>query len=347
MNINYISLGSYRFKIVFLLILQNKGIIANNRKLRKINSSFSGKEVILEEVLKVSNLRKRFGKVEIIKDISFRIMEGEIFGFLGPNGSGKTTTIKMLVDLIGMDSGSITVMGKDIKKDREAALAYIGAVVESPELYSYLSGYENLMQIARIRNISRDRIDSTVELVGLTGRIKDKMKKYSLGMKQRLGLAAALLSDPKLLILDEPTNGLDPNGIIELRSILKKLALDKGMAVFVSSHILGEIQQLCDTVAFIEDGIITSIESMSMVHDTLVYVIETEKKETTQAILLNTQGITSVREGDKGYIFELSDRKPSLVLKDIINEGVEVDSFSKHSKELEERYMELIKGGIR
>jgi ABC-2 type transport system ATP-binding protein len=253
----------------------------------------------------------------------------------------------MLVDLIAMDSGSISIMGKDIKQDREAALEYIGAVVESPELYSYLSGYENLMQIARIRKISKERINSIVELVGLTGRIKDKMKKYSLGMKQRLGLAAALLSDPKLLILDEPTNGLDPNGIIELRSILKKLALEKGMAVFVSSHILGEIQQLCDTVAFIEDGVITTIESMSMVHDTLVYVIETDKKDESFVILQNTQGITSVREGDKGYIFELSERKPSLVLKDIINAGVEVDSFSKHSKELEERYMELIKGGIR
>jgi ABC-2 type transport system ATP-binding protein len=301
----------------------------------------------LEDVLKVSNLKKRFGKVEIIKDISFQVKEGEIFGFLGPNGSGKTTTIKMLVDLIAMDSGSISIMGKDIKQDREAALEYIGAVVESPELYSYLSGYENLMQIARIRKISKERINSIVELVGLTGRIKDKMKKYSLGMKQRLGLAAALLSDPKLLILDEPTNGLDPNGIIELRSILKKLALEKGMAVFVSSHILGEIQQLCDTVAFIEDGVITTIESMSMVHDTLVYVIETDKKDESFVILQNTQGITSVREGDKGYIFELSERKPSLVLKDIINAGVEVDSFSKHSKELEERYMELIKGGIR
>ncbi len=301
----------------------------------------------MEEVLKVSNLRKRFGKVEIIKDISFQVREGEIFGFLGPNGSGKTTTIKMLVDLIAMDSGSISVMGKDIKENREAALLNIGAVVESPELYSYLSGYENLMQIARIRNISKERINAVVELVGLTGRIKDKMKKYSLGMKQRLGLAAALLSDPKLLILDEPTNGLDPNGIIELRSILKKLALEKGMAVFVSSHILGEIQQLCDTVAFIEDGIITSIESMSMVHDTLVYVVETDKKDETRNVLENIPGITSVREGEKGYIFELSDRKPSMVLKDIINSGVEVDSFSKHSKELEERYMELIKGGIR
>lgn len=301
----------------------------------------------MEVVLKVSNLKKRFGKTEIIKDISFQIREGEIFGFLGPNGSGKTTTIKMLVDLIGMDSGSISIMGKDIKEDREAALSYIGAVVESPELYSYLSGYENLMQIARIRNISKNRIDEIVELVGLTGRIKDKMKKYSLGMKQRLGLAAALLSDPKLLILDEPTNGLDPNGMIELRKILKELAARKGMAVFVSSHILGEIQQLCDTVAFIEDGIITSIESMTMVHNTLVYIIETDKKDETHEILQNINGISSVREGEKGYIFELSERKPSLILREIINAGIEVDSFSKHSKELEERYLELIKGGIR
>lgn len=301
----------------------------------------------MKDVLKVSNLKKSFGKNEIIKNISFQIKEGEIFGFLGPNGSGKTTTIKMLVDLIGMDSGNISIMGKDIKGDREAALSHIGAVVESPELYSYLSGYENLMQIARIRNISKNRINEIVELVGLTGRIKDKMKKYSLGMKQRLGLAAALLSDPKLLILDEPTNGLDPNGMIELRKILKELAAKKGMAVFVSSHILGEIQQLCDTVAFIEDGIITSIESMTMVHNTLVYIIETDKKDETHVILQNINGINSVREGEKGYIFELSERKPSLILKEIINAGIEVESFSKHSKELEERYLELIKGGIR
>lgn len=301
----------------------------------------------MEEVLVVSNLKKSFGKKEIIKDISFQIKKGEIFGFLGPNGSGKTTTIKMLVDLISMDSGSITIMGHDIKKDREAALKEVGAVVESPELYSYLSGYENLMQIARIRKIPKERVNYIVELVGLSGRIKDKMKKYSLGMKQRLGLAAALLSDPQLLILDEPTNGLDPNGIIELRSILKKLAREKGMAVFVSSHILAEIQQLCDTVAFIEDGIITSVESMTTVNDTIVYEIEVENREGILDTLQNITGISNISATEKGFIFELIERKPSQVLKDIINAGVEVDSFSKHTKELEERYLELIKGGIR
>lgn len=301
----------------------------------------------METVLKVENLYKRLGKRPIIKGISFSVQEGEIFGFLGPNGSGKTTTIKMLVDLISMDTGSITIMGNNLKAEREKALAYVGAVVESPELYSYLSGYENLAQIARIRKISKERIAEVVELVGLSERIKDKMKKYSLGMKQRLGLAAALLSEPKLLILDEPTNGLDPNGIIELRNILKRLARDKGMAVFVSSHILGEIQQLCDTVAFIESGVITSVESMTTVHQTYVYILEAEKTEENRSLLLTIKGIGNVKEVEDGYTLELEGRKSSDVLKDIINAGIDVQTFSRHLKELEERYLELIKGGIR
>lgn len=298
-------------------------------------------------VLEVKNLKKRIGKAEIIKDISFTIHEGEIFGFLGPNGSGKTTTIKMLVDLISMDHGTINILGFDIKKDREAALEHLGAVVENPELYSYLSGYENLMQIARIRGISKERIEEVIQLVGLEGRIKDKMRRYSLGMKQRLGLAAALLSDPKLLILDEPTNGLDPNGIIELRNILKRLAKEKGMAVFVSSHILGEIQNLCDTVAFIEAGVITSVESMTMVQNSLFFIVETKKEENTLNLLQSMDSIVSVKENEVGYLIELEGEKPSKVLKDMIDKGIEIDSFSRHLKELEERYLEVIKGGIR
>lgn len=302
---------------------------------------------MLENVLKVENLYKSIGKRPIIKGISFSVKEGEIFGFLGPNGSGKTTTIKMMVDLIKMDAGSISIMGCDIKERREKALEYVGAVVESPELYSYLTGYENLAQIARIRRISKKKIEEVVELVGLTGRIHDKMKKYSLGMKQRLGLAAALLPDPKLLILDEPTNGLDPNGMIELRNILKRLAREYGMAVFVSSHILGEIQQLCDTVAFIENGVITTVESMTAVHETYIYVLEVEKSEETLVKLKKIEGIDNIREADNGYTLELKDRKSSEVLRDIVMAGIEVQTFSRHLKELEERYMELIKGGIR
>jgi len=172
------------------------------------------------KVLEVNNLKKVIGNREIIKDISFYVNEGEIFGFLGPNGAGKTTTIRMLVGLIKPTDGNIVICGKNLNKDPESSLKEVGAVVENPELYKYLSGRENLMQIARIRGISKEEVQDTINLVGLTDRIDDKVKKYSLGMKQRLGLAASLLSNPKLLILDEPTNGLDPSGILDFREIV-------------------------------------------------------------------------------------------------------------------------------
>ena len=300
----------------------------------------------MQKVLEVKNLRKRLGKREIIKGISFYIEEGVIFGFLGPNGSGKTTTIRMLVDLISMDSGSISIMGKDITKERETALSHVGAVVENPELYKYLTGYENLRQIARIRGITEERIDEVVKLVGLEKRIKDKMKKYSLGMKQRLGLAAALLSKPKLLILDEPTNGLDPNGIKEFRTILQTLAREKNMAVFVSSHILGEVQHLCDVVAFIEDGEITAVETMENLQSSPTYLLETNKDEVTLKALQEIDLIVVKDEVEKGYIIELEEANFSKVLKELISRDIEVKAFDKHVKGLEERYLEVIKGGI-
>ena len=301
----------------------------------------------MEKVLEVSHLSKRIGHKEIIKDISFYIREGEIFGFLGPNGAGKTTTIRMMVDLIAMDSGSIKILGNDIKTNREKTLSNIGAVVENPELYSYLSGMENLRQIARIRNIPQSKIDEVISLLGMESRIKDKLSKYSLGMKQRLGLAAALLSDPKLLILDEPTNGLDPNGIIEFRAILKKLSKERGMAVFVSSHILGEIQQLCDTVAFIEGGSITAIESLEKIKNSLHFILETPVTEETTRLLKENSDIKSVKEDTNYYFLELEGNRPDLLLKALILSGIPVYSFARHMKELEERYLEVIKGGIK
>lgn len=301
----------------------------------------------MEKVLEVSHLSKKLGKMDIIRDISFEVKEGEIFGFLGPNGAGKTMTIRMMVDLISMDSGSIRILGNDIRTDREKTLSNIGAVVENPELYDYLTGMENLRQIARIRNIPQEKINEVVELVGLKSRIGDKMRKYSLGMKQRLGLAAALLSDPKLLILDEPTNGLDPNGIIEFRDILKKMAQERGMAVFVSSHILGEIQQLCDTVAFIENGTITAIESLENIKDSMTFILETPVTQMATTFLRENRGIRNVKEMTNFYLLELDEVAPDVLLKEIVLAGIPVFSFARHMKELEERYLEVIKGGIR
>lgn len=301
------------------------------------------------KVLEVNNLKKTLGKREIIKNISFSIEEGEIFGFLGPNGAGKTTTIRMLVGLIHPDEGSISICGHDLKNDTEKALREVGAVVENPELYKYLSGRENLMQIARIRNITKEDVEETIKLVDLEDRIDDKVKKYSLGMKQRLGLAASLLSKPKLLILDEPTNGLDPSGILDFREVVKKAAKEKGMAVFISSHILSEVQHLCDRVAFINHGTIKSVENVvneSMETDTDIICLNLNE-EIDLNELKNIEYVNSVRKSDDGIEIILLSNKTSNLIKHLVNRNYNIEEVYKIRRGLEQRYMELVEGGIR
>ncbi|RTE11060.1 ABC transporter ATP-binding protein [Paenibacillus whitsoniae] len=205
-------------------------------------------------VLSVHNLKKRIKNKEIIKGISFEVYAGEIFGFLGPNGSGKTTTIRMLVDLIRPTEGTIHICGHDVQKEHNEAMRHVGCIVENPELYGYLTGWENLEHFARmLPDVGDDRIEEVVRIVGMDQRIHDKVRTYSLGMRQRLGIAQALLGRPSLLILDEPTNGLDPQGIKEMRDFIKRLAAE-GLSLFVSSHLLSELQQMCDRVAIIAHG---------------------------------------------------------------------------------------------
>ncbi|MBQ6446381.1 MAG: ABC transporter ATP-binding protein [Bacillus sp. (in: Bacteria)] len=213
--------------------------------------------------LSVQHLTKRIGKRDIIKNISFELKSGEVFGFLGPNGAGKTTTIRMLAGLIKPTSGQIFICGYEVKKDFSKAMERLGCIVENPELYPYLTGWENLQYFARmLTNTDDKRITEVVELIGLTDRIHDKVKTYSLGMRQRLGIGQALLSRPKVLILDEPTNGLDPSGIREMRQFIRFLAKEEGLSVLVSSHLLSEIQLLCDRVSIILDGKIIHTESV-------------------------------------------------------------------------------------
>lgn len=302
-------------------------------------------------VLEVTGLKKKLGKREIIKGINLSVKEGEIFGFLGPNGAGKTTTIRMLVGLIAPNEGEIKICGKNIQKNKEEALKNVGAVVENPELYKYLSGRENLMQIARIRKVSKEEVNSLIELVGLKDRIDDKVKKYSLGMKQRLGLAAALIGEPKLLILDEPTNGLDPSGIIDFREVVKKAAKEKNMAVFISSHILSEVQNLCDRVAFTNGGVIKSIED---IHDN---TIDTELDSLTLIVSSNEEEAVKVLKGidlvksasviDEEIHLIIESGKTSELLGILLNKKIKVEEIFKNRKGLEQRYMELVEGGIR
>ncbi|TCP65776.1 ABC transporter ATP-binding protein [Baia soyae] len=218
------------------------------------------------EVLRVDNLTKQIGGKTIVNQLHMQVNEGEVYGFLGPNGAGKTTTIRMIVGLIQATQGSIHICGHNIGTDREKAMQMVGAIVENPETYSYLSGYKNLIHYARLARIpdKETRIQEVVEFVKLTDRIHDKVKTYSLGMRQRLGLAQALLGKPKLLILDEPTNGLDPEGIREFRGLVRQLA-DQGTAVFVSSHILKEMEAICDRIAIIKNSRIITEQNVAKV----------------------------------------------------------------------------------
>lgn len=302
-------------------------------------------------VLEVKGLKKRFGKREIIKGINFSVKDGEIFGFLGPNGAGKTTTIRMLVGLIAPNEGEIKICGKDVQKEKEEALKNVGAVVENPELYKYLSGRENLMQIARIRKVSKEEVEELIELVGLKDRIDDKVKKYSLGMKQRLGLAAALIGEPKLLILDEPTNGLDPSGIIDFREVVKKAAKEKGIAVFISSHILSEVQNLCDRVAFTNGGVIKSVEdihdnTMDTELDSLTLIVSSNEEEAVK-ILKTIDLVKSASVIDEEIHLIIKAGKTSELLKILLEKNIRVEEIFKNRKGLEQRYMELVEGGIR
>ncbi|WP_291573718.1 ABC transporter ATP-binding protein [Clostridium sp. UBA4548] len=301
-------------------------------------------------VLEVNNVYKKLGKREIIKGISFSIKEGEIFGFLGPNGAGKTTTIRMLVGLIAADKGNISICDNSIGTNRVKALTNVGAVVENPEMYTYLTGRQNLNMIADIKKIPRKNVDEIVELVNLSGRIDDKVGKYSLGMKQRLGLASSLLSKPKLLILDEPTNGLDPTGIIDFREIVKRAVKETNAAVLISSHILSEVQQLCDTVAFINHGEIKAIESIADGNinnqtETLTIVVGDSSKAT--AALQNIKMVRGCSALDNTFTVVTEKNSSPEVIKALVGENIDIYEVYKKHNGLEQRYMELVEGGIR
>ncbi len=217
----------------------------------------------MEYVLDVKNVSKYFGKRRILNNINLQVKPGEVMGFIGPNGAGKTTAIKVILGFLGDDGGEISICGYDVKKDYEKAMALVGGIVENPDMYRQYSGRLNLEMYARTHDgVTNERIDEIVRLVGLENRINDKVKKYSLGMKQRLGLAMAMLHRPKLLILDEPTNGLDPAGIKELRDILLHIAHTEGAGVLISSHQLAEMQNICDRAAIIVNGNIVAEDTL-------------------------------------------------------------------------------------
>lgn len=291
--------------------------------------------------LSVQNLTKKIGKRQIIKGISFELQAGEVFGFLGPNGAGKTTTIRMLVGLIKPTSGSMVVCGYNVRTHFTKAMEQIGCIVENPELYPYLTGRENLLHFARmLPNIPESRITEVVAMVGLEARIDEKVKTYSLGMRQRLGIAQAMLNHPKVLILDEPTNGLDPAGIREMRQFIRELAEQEGLSVLVSSHLLGEIQLLCDRVAIIKNGEIIQVDSVSNLLSSQEKMLwKVDPMERGKAVL--TQ-MTDVSETTDGYLVtafeEIEIPKWNVQL---INEGISVLEMNRKLPALEDLFLEV------
>ncbi|MFS0780916.1 ABC transporter ATP-binding protein [Bacillus sp. 1P06AnD] len=303
----------------------------------------------MEVTVRLQNVTKKIKNKTIIDHLSFDVFGGEIFGFLGPNGAGKTTTIRMIVGLMKLSDGDVFICGDSVKNSFEKAIGHVGAIVENPEMYKYLTGYDNLKHYARMsKGVNKARIDEVVELVGLQARIHDKVKTYSLGMRQRLGLAQALLHKPKVLILDEPTNGLDPQGIREIRDYLKELSRNEGMTVIVSSHLLSEMEMMCDRYCIIQNGKLIDIqntqdENSETVSKTVQLSVEPVKK----ACKLIQEAYPECRAEISGQALQLQihhDLIPevikTLVLADCAVYGVETVTVS-----LEEKFLQITGAG--
>ena len=297
-------------------------------------------------VLKCDNLNKVIKKKQILNNVSFELNEGEILGFIGPNGAGKTTTIKLVLGLQNITSGTVKINGFDIKSDFVKAIEKVGAIVENPDFYMYLSGRKNLELIANMyKNIDSKRIDEVVKLVGLENRINDKVSKYSLGMRQRLGIAQAILNKPNLLILDEPTNGLDPEGIKDLREFLVKLAKEEKMAIFISSHNLAELESFCTKVCIIKNGKIIENTSMDDLKsksngDEKIYSVEINDTK----LLEVTENITIIDENK----FTLSAKKddiPAFVEK-LVEKNIKIYEIKEEKVSLEDAFLKRTGGNV-
>jgi ABC-2 type transport system ATP-binding protein len=302
-----------------------------------------------EIVLSAEHLTKSFGRRLAVADVSFEVYAGEVFGFLGPNGAGKTTTIRMLVGLARPDRGRVRIRGFDLSRDFTRAMAHVGSIVESPDLYDYLTGRENLEHFARmLPDGAAARIPELAGLVALEERLGDRVATYSLGMRQRLGIAQALLGAPDLLILDEPANGLDPAGIREIRRLVRLLATERGIAVFVSSHLLAEVEQMCDRVAIIHRGrTLASGPVRELLERSasgrLVFRVRPAEKAAAALAAIAGDG-SAEREGDETVTVALSRERVPEALEALRIAGVSVYGVEPRASSLEEVFLEVTGG---
>ena len=294
-------------------------------------------------VISTEGLSFNFGNQQVVKSLALQVPEGSIYGFLGPNGAGKTTTIKLLLNLLQTQEGSIRIFDKDLHTNRVSILSQIGSLIEQPAIYQHLSGRENLLNRALLLQVPTKRVTEMLALVQLTNAADKKAGQYSLGMKQRLGIALALLADPKLLILDEPTNGLDPNGIIEIRELLIKLVNQHNKTVFISSHLLGEIERMATHVGIINFGELLFQGSISELQALSKPLVCVETNNTVDAANLLTRNNFTVTEVTENYLYVpyTTKQQTSEINALLNNNGHAIYSIGKQQKDLEKLFLDI------
>ena len=292
--------------------------------------------------LSARNLTKVIGDRTIVDDVSFDVNAGEVFGFLGPNGAGKTTTIRMLVGLIKPTEGTVEVCGFDIRREFEDAMRCIGCIVETPDLYRFMTGRENLEHFARMLNVRNGDIERVSSLVGMSHRLDQRVGTYSLGMRQRLGIAQAMLGKPRVLILDEPANGLDPAGIREIRELLRRLSVE-GMAVFVSSHLLAEIELMCDRVGIIHKGRLLQIGNVQELISSQRTMEFRVGDVTRAAAIVQQQGLVATIDTDRIFV-PIDEAAAPPIIAALAQNGVEVFHARERTQTLEELFIEATGG---
>lgn len=299
----------------------------------------------MEYIVQTENLSKSFGKEQAVSNINLKIRKGEIYGFLGPNGAGKTTTIRMLLGLMKPSSGTIKIFQKDVTRDRMNILAKVGSLVENPSYYPHLTAYENLEALRKILGVQKSRIDEVLEIVRLKDAANKKVKGFSLGMKQRLGIAASLLHNPELLILDEPTNGLDPSGIIEIRNLIKRLPSEYGMTIIISSHLLSEIDQMATQVGIVSKGKMIfqdSIEAMRKSAQPKVFIKVSDAEKGWRSLVAH--GIKAEHKEGLISLDECSDEKVAHIVQILVQEGILVYRVEEEKRSLEDIFLQMTTG---
>ncbi|MEN1935172.1 ABC transporter ATP-binding protein [Paenibacillus sp. 102] len=295
-------------------------------------------------ILKTTGLTKKYRNDYVVHNVDLKIPKGEIYGFLGPNGAGKTTSIRMLLGLIKPTQGNIEIFQQDLAKERLSILSKIGALVENPSYYAHLNAIENLEVYRILRNAPKEKIEEVLQIVGLQHAAKQKVKEYSLGMKQRLGIAIALLGDPQLLILDEPTNGLDPEGIHEIRMLIKQLAKERGITILISSHLLSEIDQMATYVGIIAKGKLIFQDKIGRLrqHAHHSITLMTDKPDAAWKLIL-AKGIPSLQEEEKIILSNVSNETVGEIVKTLVTHNISVFRIEENKKSLEEIFLQLIK----